>query len=306
MMEKQLKVTLLGATGFLGSALSDSLERKGIDWIGVTVEPTQHPKIVTISPNDTRRLIQTINDYPIVINATGALKPKDFERNTKESLEKFWKLVEHFSAIYASSKLEKLVHISSGGTVYGEGSFNHSHKEKDILSPISWYGRAKLFEELHYEKLANTISADYLCVRVSNPYGNPNKSNHGFIDVLINNILSGKDTVIYEDSDPIRDFVYASDMADTIVNNLIKNELGTFNIASGCSYSLMEIVGFAKQFSSKVNVIRSGKKPEYDVLNNMLDIRKTKNNNTYIRTTNVVNYIESKLNFVEKFENEAS
>lgn len=38
----------------------------------------------------------------------------------------------------------------------------------------------------------------------------------------------------------------------------------------------------------------------------MLDIRKTKNNNTYIRTTNVVNYIESKLNFVEKFENEAS
>lgn len=68
----------------------------------------------------------------------------------------------------------------------------------------------------------------------------------------------------------------------------------------------MEIVGFAKQFSSKVNVIRSGKKPEYDVLNNMLDIRKTKNNNTYIRTTNVVNYIESKLNFVEKFENEAS
>ncbi len=305
-MDKRLKVTLLGATGFLGTALAESLEHKGIDWVGISIEPSEHPKIVTIKPDETDHLINIINKYPTVINATGALKPKDFENRTKDSLDKFWKQVEHFSQIFSLSKIEKLVHISSAGTIYGEGEYNYSHKEVDALSPISWYGRAKLFEELHYEKLASSLSVDYFCARVSNPYGNAKKSSHGFVDVLINNILLGKDIVIYEDCSPVRDFVYAPDMADIIVNNLIKKEIGTFNIASGCSLSLVDIIGFAKRFTSEVSVVRIGKRPKYDVLNNMLNINKIKENNTHIKTTSVLDYIESKLVIIEKFQNEPS
>ncbi|XAW89826.1 NAD-dependent epimerase/dehydratase family protein [Vibrio sp. CDRSL-10 TSBA] len=292
----KLGVTLLGATGFLGSAIAEELERSGINWIGVTVDSCDHPKIRSIAVENFDEVIEIINDYPIVINAAGALKPNDFENDLGIAAKKFWGTVEQFTSAFKSSKIDTLVHLSSAGTVYGElEQYSDPHREQSLLQPISWYGRMKVFEELHYEKISNALGTKFICARVSNPYGNKKKTKHGFIDVLINCIKEGKELYLYNDCDPIRDFIYAQDMSRMIVNMIITRKSGVYNVASGQSNSLSEIIDYvkAKNFPIKINKINS--KPQHDVVSNVLDVSKAIDEDIYTNTMTVYDYIDIRL-----------
>lgn len=290
------KVTLLGATGFLGSAIADVLDTMQIPWIGICIGKPTRPNIVALSPDDKESLINIINDYPIVINATGSLKPKDFEERTTESLDLFWKNVEHFTDVLVSSNIEMLVHLSSAGTVYGDKASADGYEESSLLKPISWYGKAKMFEELHYEKVAELEGFKYLCVRISNPFGNKVKARHGFIDVLLYCMREGKEFNYFADCDPKRDFVYAPDMSRMILNLVTKNESGTYNIGSGNAINLSSIANYVKEkIDTPYLINRTLAKPSFDVLNSVICIDKVKSKNAYANTMSVYDYIDAQL-----------
>jgi UDP-glucose 4-epimerase len=290
------KVTLLGATGFLGSAIADVLDKMQIPWTGICIGKSSRANVVALSPDDKESLIDIINAFPIVINATGSLKPKDFEEKTSQSLNLFWKNVEHFTDVLEQSNVEMLVHLSSAGTVYGDRASKEGHKERSILKPISWYGKAKMLEELHYEKIADLIGFKYLCVRITNPFGNKVKARHGFIDVLLHCMREGKEFNYFADCDPVRDFVYAPDMSRMIINLVMNNESGTNNIGSGIALNLSKIAHYVKERVDTPYLInRTLAKPNYDVLNSIVCIDKVKSKNAYVNTMNVYNYIDTQL-----------
>lgn len=289
-------ICVLGATGFLGSAIAEQLELSNANWIGVSIDKSSNPKIRTIDPHDSESLIELLGSYSIVINAVGSRKPADFENELSPSMRGFWGTVEHFSNVFEKANIKKLVHISSAGTVYGSATTDAGHKESDNLKPISWYGRAKAFEELHYEKLCTNIDIDYLCVRVANPFGNVNKTRHGFVDVLINCIENGEDFHCFNDCDPRRDFVFAPDMANMIINLINHEESGCFNIASGDSIPLSQIIDLVvNKLNVTANIQTDLCHPEYDVLNSVVDISKIKSSSCYVNTMPVLKYIEQKL-----------
>ncbi|MGB1800066.1 MAG: NAD-dependent epimerase/dehydratase family protein, partial [Gammaproteobacteria bacterium] len=84
------KICLLGATGFIGSSISDALTEANLDWIGLTRHPSSHKNLQQVSYEDATIVCEIINEYPVVINALGSLKPKDFICDFKNSLESFW------------------------------------------------------------------------------------------------------------------------------------------------------------------------------------------------------------------------
>lgn len=295
-LREKPKITLLGATGFLGSAIAEVLEEMGIPWIGVCISKQERANIITLSPDDKQSLVNIINEYPIVINATGSLKPRDFEKRTTESLELFWKNVEHFVEILEHSNVQLLVHLSSAGTVYGDSDSKEAFDEGAILKPISWYGKAKALEEYHYEKVASLVGFKYICARITNPFGNKEKARHGFIDVLLHSMRENTEFNYFADCDPMRDFIFAPDMSQIIMKLVLNEHFGIFNIGSGEPMNISRIANYVKQRVDNPHLInRTLAKPHYDVLNSIVSVNKIKEIKVYVNTVNVYEYIDSHL-----------
>lgn len=299
-MGARLKVCILGVTGFLGSSIAEELTRKGVSWVGVSSSESSNPNIRTLNRFDTAGLVGLINDFPVVINATGSLKPKDFELHTKESLAHFCKRVDFLSDVFCQSKIETLVNISSAGTVYGDASAAGPHTESALLKPISWYGRAKQFEEMAFEKVAFNCNFKFLCLRVSNPFGNPHRTTHGFIDVLVNCAKNNIPFSFYKDCDPHRDFIYAADMSYAIVELLAKNHVGTFNVGSGESTSVRSLIDYVQQKWAFDNLHPELVKPDSDVLISDISVEKLKACDCFVKTVDIFTFIDKKLNSIKK------
>jgi UDP-glucose 4-epimerase len=295
-----LKVCILGVTGFLGSSIAQELTRKGIPWIGVSSNESSHPNIKTINRFDTLGLVNIIDEFPVVVNATGSLKPKDFESHTKESLAHFFNRVDFLSNVFAQSKIECLVTISSAGTVYGEGVEGVPHPETSIMKPISWYGRAKQFEEMAFEKVAEVYDFNSLCLRVSNPFGNPHRTTHGFVDVLVHCAKNDIPFSYYKDCDPQRDFVYAADMSYAIVKLISNNHKGTFNIGSGESIRLRTLIEYVQKNWLFGNFHEDLIRPDSDVVISDICVSKLKACECYVKTVDIFSFIDKKLTSIQK------
>jgi len=293
-LSKQKGICLIGANGFLGSAIAKEIEREGLKWIGFTKSQSSHSNIKQIKSFHDPIFQKSLLNFPYIINAMGSMKPIDFEENTVEVLDIFWKNIENLQAGLQNSKIEKFLQISSAGTIYGE-CIKNPHREIDNTNPISWYGRAKLLEEIYYQNFAKRNKIDFLCTRVTNPYGNINKTDHGFIDVLINSIIYKKRFKTFKDDNHSRDFIYAPDMAYSIVNFLLSEHTGTLNVASGNTIKLSKIINYIqsidRNFQPDMNLVSS----DFDVNNNEVDISRLKSLSLDRETNNVFNYINSHL-----------
>jgi len=272
------KVCLLGATGFIGSAISEKLNQNNIDWIGLSRKNSTDPRIVEVDFTNPRSIIEIIDAYPNVINAMGSNKPRDFEENPEFVLNSFWNDLDNISAILNASNVKKLLNISSGGTVYGEYTGRPS-KESDPLKPKSWYGRSKVLEELRFEQLAHKNNFTYICARVTNPFGNKSFTKHGFIDVLANSVLNDLDFNTYQADCYYRDFIHSSDMANIIIELLNVDYIDTvnvFNVGSGISTNLIELAEDTKKMYPNLKLKRNYLANKYEVIHSEVCIKKTR------------------------------
>lgn len=272
---KPAKVCVFGATGFIGSAITQKLEQEGYDWVGVS-RSVNSSKIVQAPLSQTDRLQNLISEYPVVINAMGAYKPEDFELNTKLVFQDFWENLQAFSKLLASSKVAKLLHISSGGTVYGETA-GVPARESDWLKPISWYGKAKVIEESMLERVALQCGFQYLCARVSNPFGNSCFTKHGFVDVLLNMVKRGGVFNTFNNSKYCRDFIHAKDMAEVILALIEaepKSKIEIFNVGSGKSICLHDVLKETKSLSPNFEYRLDRLPTDYDVVESVLNVSK--------------------------------
>lgn len=293
-------ICLLGATGFLGSAIAKELDARGLSWIGTSRQKNDNDKIKKVDLSERQKMIDILQTSDIVINALGSAKPKDFEASPEEKLNSIWNSVTNLTELIKLADIKKFVHISSAGTVYGD-YVDHPHSESGNLLPISWYGKAKVIEELYLENACTSNNINYLCIRVTNPYGNDKKSKHGFVDVLLNCVISNKPFSFYQDCSPVRDFIYADDMAFSIVELIKLKRNGIFNLGSGEGLSLKAIADYVhNKLDGKTLISRAQEKPVYDVLTNRVDIQKLIDSNAYKNSMNVYKYIDSMLDNIGK------
>jgi UDP-glucose 4-epimerase len=224
----------------------------------------------------------------------GSMRPKDFELDTKTVLDEFWTNINKLQSLLYNTKINKFLQISSAGTIYGEYNKSPS-KETDIPNPISWYGRAKVLEELYYQNFAQIQNIDFLCTRVTNPYGNIHKTDHGFIDVLINSIINKKVFRTFVDENHSRDFIYAPDMAYMIVEFLLSGHTGTLNVASGNTIQLSKIIDYVQSINKSFKPNKDLVSLDFDVNNNKIDISHLKSLSLHRETNNIFDYIDANL-----------
>ncbi len=158
-------------------------------------------------------------------------------------------------------KINKIIYLSSGGTVYGELN-DFLYQEDEIVSQANSYGILKVTIENYIKLFNKTSNIDYLILRISNPFGYFHQSNvNGFVNIAVRKSIKNEAVEIWGDGTISKDYIFSQDLAKIfwkLYDKKITNEV--INIGSGVCYSLLEIVDVIKLINPSTNIIFQDKK----------------------------------------------
>jgi UDP-glucose 4-epimerase len=141
----------------------------------------------------------------------------------------------------------KRVIFSSTSAVY-ENNKNLPFAESDLVNPSLVYSSTKLAAEQLCAAFSQTYGIDIIVARFFNVYGEHQDIHRvmpPFISYLAKEVFFGREPILFNNTDAVRDYVYVGDVIRCLINmiNSHKYHQGEiFNICSGSAYSVKEIV----------------------------------------------------------------
>lgn len=146
----------------------------------------------------------------------------------------------------------RFIYISTAGAAYGEPK-QLPVQEHHPVNPITPYGISKHTVEHYLFTFSSLYGLCYVVLRYGNIYG-PRQNSQGEAGVFAifsEQMLSGKQPVIYGDGSKVRDYLY---IEDVVRANLAAVERGTgeiFNIGSGVATSDYEVFCLVRDLLGK-------------------------------------------------------
>lgn len=153
--------------------------------------------------------------------------------------------------------VRKIVY-SSSAAVYGNPQYL-GIDEMHPVNPLSFYGITKYTPEAYIQRYAEMYNLSYTILRYANVYGiRQGKSGEGgVIYAFANQILRGKNPVIYGDGRQTRDFVYVEDVAYANLCAIASGDGEILNIGTNQPCSLHDLLAlFREIFGGQI-------KPQY-------------------------------------------
>ncbi len=118
------------------------------------------------------------------------------------------------------------------------------------MRPTNPYALSKLLSEKACEFYSKSENIDVIVIRPFNIFG-PGQVDGYLIQSVISQIIHG-DLVKVKDLIPKRDYVYIDDLIDAIFCALnFKVRFEIFNIGSGESYSVGDVIGIVQELVNK-------------------------------------------------------
>jgi len=173
-----------------------------------------------------------------------------------------------------NSGVQKVIFISSGGTVYGIPK-HVPIAEDDPTHPICAYGIHKLAIEKYLDLFHYLWDVNYGVLRLSNPYGEwqPTDRPQGVIANFVHKAIHGQPLEVWGDGTVVRDYVYIGDVMDACL--LLIDHRGPsriFNIGTGKGHSLLELISMLEETIGKPIDVRFREGRNADVPVNVLDV----------------------------------
>lgn len=261
------KICILGSTGFVGGALYERFIKGELDVLGLSRNSDENNRIV-VDFNNAKDLKDKISSSDVIINAMGSYKPSDFLDGGEEYFLEVNDIVRKIDESIEGTGVKRFIQISSAGTVYGEFK-GVPFQETDITLPETDYGRLKVLEEYLYRQICEKHKIEYVCLRLSNPFGNSRVAEHGFVDVLAASIRNKSMFKSYAGSNYRRDFIHIDDMA-SIIEKLSVMKMSTsseiFNIGSGNSESLHGLAKLVNEQCENVEFVNGFSKKDINIV----------------------------------------
>lgn len=271
----QQRCLVLGGSGFIGTnlciALRDNVKSlrsfsrhpsntDGIEWIDGDY----------LNDTDLENAVSGIDTvFHLISTSTPASSNADPLKDAQENILQTLKLLE----ACRKNSVQRIVFISSGGTVYGEPAMLPT-PEGHLENPICAYGISKLAIEKYlqlYERLHNLTS---ITLRVSNPYGpfQYSRKMQGVIGSFISKAIDGEPIEIWGDGEVTRDYIYIDDVVEAIVNAATyEGSARLFNIGSGRGATINEIVNLISRAIKSDLPITYKQSRSVDVSKSILD-----------------------------------
>lgn len=168
--------------------------------------------------------------------------------------------------------VRKIVTSSSAG-IFGELK-TIPIKEDHPIEPDSPYGCTKLCEEKLCLSYAKLYPLEAVCLRYFNVYG-PNQRFDAYgnvIPIFVFRMLRNEPITIFGDGDQTRDFVHVNDVVQANIKAAEAIGVsGAFNIASGTSITINQLVKMIGKDNSSI-VVEYGDERPGDVRDSLADI----------------------------------
>ena len=147
------------------------------------------------------------------------------------------------------------IFFSSGGAVYGNAGTRCS-REEDPLRPIGWHGFGKMIAEQMITEFSRRTGLSSTILRISNVYGLPVAASHrqGIIPNLVAAAKDDSVFTIWGDGNARKDYLYLSDFTDALLEVLEHRTTGIYNLGSGISHSVIDIISVIEDLTGKRSV----------------------------------------------------
>ena len=169
---------------------------------------------------------------------------------------------------YCRKHNSKLIYFSS--YLYGNSKDIPINEQSKLLITNPYALSKKMAEDscIFYH---NNFAIDIIILRPFNVYG-PGQSNLFLIPLIINQIYS-KNVINVMDLSPKRDFVFIDDVYTAILKALNLHGFNIFNIGSGKSYSVMEIINITQKLANtSLNIVSGFSERNNEISDTIADI----------------------------------
>tara|TARA_B100000575_G_scaffold294639_1_gene312523 strand:+ start:9566 stop:10402 length:837 start_codon:yes stop_codon:yes gene_type:complete len=236
------KIIIFGSRGNLGKYITPYLKKRNLVF-SPSSSDCNLKKLLSIDsffkkiPNE---------KYIIIYLATKVSKNKNNLKNYNSNIL----MVKNLLKILKNYRFEKFIYFSSVD-VYCKYINKKILFESSAIKSNNLYSKSKITDESF---LKNKIIKNKLLIfRIPGVYGLELNS---FINNLKDSFIDNRPVKIYNKGENFRDFLYIIDIAK-IISIFIKSDYsGTYNISTGKSISIMEIVKiFQKKYNSKSKII---------------------------------------------------
>ena len=242
-----MKVAILGAAGFLGRSLGESLARAGMEVLAATRRPASfdHAGIRNIVAPfaDKGDFIPLLREGAAIVHAASISTPgssaaqPQLDGNLRTTLG----LLEALQEFPAN----RLVYISSGGTLYGDG--DQPMPEDAPLRPRSYHAAGKIAAESFIRAWASQYPGTAVVLRPSNVYGPGQRPGNGFgvVPNAFRCAVEGAPFTVLGDGRSLRDYLYIDDfmsICTTALSARLDQGIHVFNASSGMAVELLALL----------------------------------------------------------------
>lgn len=279
------KCCVLGGTGFIGTALVEQLCRSGrtVEVVGRGPAPTRLPAGATYLRTDVRdpaSLRGLFASAAEVVDLVYCSIPKTSFKDPFADIQNNVPAMVAVMEELARSPVERFIHVSSGGTVYGEAS-SLPISEEHPTRPISSYGVSKLTSERYADLYRVCRDVPSIIARPGNAYGEHQAGNvgQGFIATAMWCCLHKQPVPIFGKGGTTRDYTHVDDMAAALLALLDKGLVGdTYNIGTGIGTNNQQIIDLVACMAERSSIaapqVQIKPRRPFDVKANVLDVSK--------------------------------
>lgn len=263
-MSYETKILVAGSSGFLGSHLVQEFKFNKYNVIELDLE-------LGFDINDWDK-IKAIEEFDVLIHlAARTFVPDSFEKPHAFYTTNIMSTLN----LLELCRLHKAKMVYASSYVYGVPEYLPID-EKHPVKGFNPYANSKIICERLCEAYHNDFGLRVIIFRQANIYGS-GQAQHFLIPKIIREAKNG--SVYLKDPSPKRDFVYIDDVVDAYMHGVRYEKSGfeIFNIGSGISYSVEEIVKMIfNYFDDDVQVYYSGEKRKQEIPDTCYDISKAK------------------------------
>ena len=284
---KDRNILLLGGGGFIGTALSRSLNENNF---AVHILSTQLPSR-QIGPDimfhkgslDNKEILERLlPECNTIVHLASCTTPGSSSRQPALEADKNITPTLRFLDILQGYNNVHIIFVSSGGTLYGNPE-STPVDETQPTNPLSFHGAGKVALETFLRTFSMSPEKNTTILRPSNVYGpgQPLRSGFGVIRTMLEHVLCGTVMEIWGDGSSVRDFLYIDDMLSALIRLIdLPHDDNTYNVGSGIGYSLNQLKEIIESVCRRKlsTIYRPSRKTDVKtiVLNSSHLIKKTK------------------------------
>ena len=286
------KYLITGGAGFIGSNLVEKIVSQGDDVVIVDnlsmgkLENIIHfsKKHVSFYKEDItnfnfmeKLLVSENFDYIVLLGAVASVAnsvqdPQKTHLINQEANLNVYEIIRKNNL-----KIKKLLFASSAAVYGDEPTLPKS--EESVIRPLTPYAIDKFASEkyaLAYGKLYNIPTVATRFFNVYGPKQNPESQYSGVLSIIKDRLVSDKVFTMYGDGNQTRDFTYIDDVIEAMLILLHDHNVkwDVYNVATGKSTSLNEIIKTFEKVANKNLKIKHEAKRQGDIEKSQADVNK--------------------------------